>query len=155
MLNSVTPFSWRVTSGLGALRAPVARLLSAFRLGGPSSPQSSRSYLAIPPTLTPVRNICLGVRLAVMETAPYAAELHALAAELLAIATSAPDVAMMALGRLVDHVDTGGAMARLRAARRVAAQAAVDDAGSQAKLARLLGVSETLVSRAVRDVRRR
>jgi hypothetical protein len=86
---------------------------------------------------------------------PYANDLDALARELLIIGRQSPASAMMALSVLVDHVGERGAMSRLRTARQVAARAAVADAGSQAKLARALGVSEMLVSRLVRGVKRR
>lgn len=85
---------------------------------------------------------------------PYAYDLRTLADELRAIAEQSPEQAMMTLGRLVDHVGEDGVLARLREARKCAARLAVDRAGSQAKLARALGVSDMLVSRAVRDIRR-
>jgi hypothetical protein len=86
---------------------------------------------------------------------PYADDLQALAEELQEIAVAPPESAMMSLGRLVDYADEDGALSRLRVARQVAAQSALDRAGSQAKLARALGVSQNLVSRIIRGVRRK
>jgi len=83
----------------------------------------------------------------------YPAELRALADELCRIADAPPAQAMMLLAPVVDTA-AGGALARLREARHDAAAAALVEAGSQAKLARQLGVSETLVSRLARRVRR-
>jgi len=84
----------------------------------------------------------------------YPAELRALADELCRIADAPPAQAMMLLGPVVDTAAEVGALARLREARHDAAAAALVEAGSQAKLARQLGVSETLVSRLARRARR-
>lgn len=81
----------------------------------------------------------------------YTADLLALAEELRRIAGLPPGRAMMALGQLMDSGDADGVTARLREVRRGAARLAVEQAGSQAALARELGVSVMLVSRAVRD----
>lgn len=85
----------------------------------------------------------------------YPDELRALADELRRIADAPPAQAMMLLGPVVDTTAEDGALTRLRDARHDAAAAALGEAGSQAQLARNLGVSETLVSRLARRARRK
>jgi len=79
----------------------------------------------------------------------YADTLRALADELRAVGEMPAEQAMLALNRLVDFAaHTDGAFARLRQARQDAARQAVAAAGSQAALARKLGLAEMTVSRA-------
>jgi len=84
----------------------------------------------------------------------YSEKLLALADELRRIADAPAAEAVMRLGPIVDTTTGEGAIAVLRDARHDAAAAAVAEAGSQAQLARRLGVSGTLVSRLARRARR-
>lgn len=87
---------------------------------------------------------------------PYAKELRELAEVLREAARLDPEAAMVRLGELLaDSSDGTAFMTRLRGARRTAAQLAVDEAGSQAALARKLGVSQMVVSRALSTEPRR
>lgn len=88
----------------------------------------------------------------------YPEELRALADELRRIADAPAAEAVLRLGRMVDHASGEGALSRLRVARLDAAAAALAEDeggwGSQAQLARKLGISETAVSRLARKARR-
>jgi hypothetical protein len=81
----------------------------------------------------------------------YAPGLEAAAAELLAAAALPPARAVAELSRLLSFSDPDGVPARVREAKRRAAQEALAEVGgSQVALARALGVSEQAVSRALR-----
>jgi hypothetical protein len=83
----------------------------------------------------------------------WRADLTALATELYDVSVQAPGPAMLALSALIDNSSPTSVIPRLRAIRSAAAQAGVDLAGSQAELARQLGVSQMAVSFAVRAPR--
>ena len=83
-------------------------------------------------------------------TATWDADVRALADRLRGIADAAdPGRAMIALSDLTDNSSAGSALMVLRGARRKAAQAAVDAAGSKAAAARALDVPVLRVFRAL------
>lgn len=85
----------------------------------------------------------------------YAEALLALADELRDLAALPPERAMVVLAPLVDRTSPESAEKRLALARRLAAQIAVDEAGSQAALARQLGLGTGAISRIVTGHRSR
>lgn len=82
----------------------------------------------------------------------YQRELQDIAEVLMSVATLPPADAMVRLNTLLDSVGEESIVTRLREARRAAGERAVETigGGSQAELARILGISEMAVSRAVR-----